>query len=220
MYSHKNIYVLIVTHVLLFSGAIVAYINSQLEVAFVAFLMLVVSLLPHYLKGVHHLHVPLVFIYSSIVFIFASVGLGQFSMFYDKFHWYDAFLHFISATVIGIVGFLIIYIFYATNRLRIPRFLVILFSFSFAMMIGGMWEIFEFFVDMTFGTNLQVSSLEDTMVDMILNAGGAILVSIIGYLYLIKINIPVIGSVIKDATKDVVDENKITTEKVINKDSD
>lgn len=220
MIPYKNIWSLSITNVLLLAGATIAYLSGQPQVVFVALLMLAVSLIPHYLKGIHNIHIPIIFIYGSIIFIFASITLGQFNEFYDKFHWYDAFLHFISASVFGIVGFLIIYIFYFTNRLRIPHSLVILFAFSFAMMIGAVWEIFEFIADRTIGTNLQVNSLEDTMVDLILNATGAIVASFVGYLYLKNIPVPFIKDMVNSTTEDVVAENKEMTEEVKSTDPD
>ena len=67
--------------------------------------------------------------------------LGQFSGMYDRFHWYDVFLHFISALVLGIVGFLIIYVFYSVNKLKLLMLIVVLFSFCFTATIGVIWEI-------------------------------------------------------------------------------
>lgn len=216
MGKYKNIRALTITNALLLIGAILAYINTQHEVTFVALLVFLISLLPHYLKNVHNVHIPIIFVYGSIVFIFASVILGQFNKFYEKFHWYDAFLHFISANVFGIVGFLIIYVFYVTNRLRIPHLLIILFAFSFALMIGTMWEIIEFIIDRSVGTSLQANSLEDTMVDLILDAIGAIPTLFIGYLYLKKIPIPAIETAVDNLARETVDANKIVVEEVCN----
>ena len=213
---YKDTWQLVFTNLLLAIGAIVAYTKNQHELAYATILMLVVSLIPHYLKRFHKVHIPIVFVYGSVIFIFASLILGQFNKFYEKFHWYDAFLHFISALVFGIIGFLIIYVFYSTNRLKIPRAVVILYSFSFALMIGALWEILEFIIDRSFGTNLQVNSLEDTMVDLILDAVGALLASFVGYLYLAKISVPVIESIVQNVTKEVVVENIALAKETIN----
>ena len=59
-----------------------------------------------------------------------------------------------------------------------------LFSFSFAIAIGVVWEIFEFFMDISFGLNMQKSGLIDTMGDLIVDSLGALLASGIGYFYL------------------------------------
>jgi len=65
-----------------------------------------------------------------------------------------------------------------------------LFAFLFAVTIGTLWEIFEFFMDQLFGFNMQKpmmgdpSGLTDTMWDMIVNATGAFIISFVGWWYL------------------------------------
>ncbi len=134
--------------------------------------------------------------------------LGQFGGMYDRFHWYDAFLHFLSALVLGIVGFLIIYVFYSVNKLKLPLLIVVIFSFSFTVTIGVMWEIVEYFIDMTLETNMQVSSLDDTMIDLMVNSLGGLIASVIGYLYVIKIPLPGLEGVLESVTNEVKEENK------------
>jgi len=62
------------------------------------------------------------------------------------------------------------------TRSKPVPFLVAVFSFTFGLAIGAMWEIFEFMVDSLFGTNMQKSGLRDTMGDLIVDAFGAGLV--------------------------------------------
>ena len=60
---------------------------------------------------------------------------------------------------------------------------VALFVFAFSMMMGSVWEIFEFSIDSFFGFNMQKSGLVDTMWDLIVDAIGALFISILGYFY-------------------------------------
>lgn len=197
-----------VTNILLLGATGCAFWFGQNELGFVASLMFVVSISPHYFKAVYNVYIPIVFIYGAIVFIFASILLGQFGGMYDRFHWYDSFLHFLSALVLGIVGFLIIYVFYSVNKLKLPLLIIVMFSFSFTVTIGVMWEIVEYFIDMTLGTNMQVGSLDDTMIDLMVNSLGGLIASFIGYLYVIKIPLPGLKNVLESVTSDVEKENK------------
>jgi uncharacterized membrane protein YjdF len=67
---------------------------------------------------------------------------------------------------------------------------VAFFAFLFAVGIGALWEIFEFSMDKTFGTNMQKpmlgdpSGLTDTMWDLIVASVGALVISVFGYVYL------------------------------------
>jgi len=60
---------------------------------------------------------------------------------------------------------------------------MIIFTFTFSMTVGALWEILEFCIDLILGTNMQKSGLVDTMLDLITNAAGALLVSLSCYLY-------------------------------------
>ena len=214
----KNAVSLGVTNVLLLGTAVSAFCFTKNELGFVATLMFIVSISPHYFKAVHNVYIPIVFIYGAIVFIFSSIMLGQFGGMYDRFHWYDAFLHFLSALVFGIVGFLIIYVFYSVNKLKLPLLIIVIFSFSFTVTIGVMWEIIEYFIDMTLETNMQVNSLDDTMIDLMVNSLGGLIASLIGYFYVKKIPLPGLENVVESITDEVEKENKDMAAKTVNVD--
>jgi hypothetical protein len=61
---------------------------------------------------------------------------------------------------------------------------VALFAFLFAFSLGAVWEIVEFGVDQGFGTNMQKSGLVDTMWDLIVDAVGALVIALLGYLHI------------------------------------
>lgn len=218
MRLYKHAVTLGATNVLLLGAAGYAFWSGQNELGFVASLMFFVSVSPHYFKAVHNVYIPLLFIYGAIVFIFSSILLGQFGGMYDRFHWYDAFLHFLSALVLGIVGFLIIYVFYSVNRLKLPLLIIVMFSFSFTVTIGVMWGIIEYFIDMTLGTNMQVNSLDDTMIDLIVNSLGGLIASLIGYLYVKKISLPGLENVVASVTNEVEEGNKKMAAAAVNVD--
>lgn len=92
-------------------------------------------------------------------------------------------LHAFSAFVTGLFGFLAIYVFYMTYRIRVAPMYVAIITFAMAISVGTLWEIFEFNTDSVFGTNLQQSGLVDTMTDLIINAIGAMIAAAIGHYY-------------------------------------
>ncbi len=133
-----------------------------------------------------------------IIFIYAGVFLGGVRDFYYRFAWFDSLLHAISGLGLGFLGFLIPYSLYKTGKMKASPFLIALFGFCFALSLGALWEIFEFGMDELFGFNMQKArDLElvygyfdtrlgvlDTMHDLILDALGALIASVAGYLYL------------------------------------
>ena len=61
------------------------------------------------------------------------------------------------------------------------------------MTVGAIWEVFEFMMDTSFGLNMQKSGLNDTMIDLILNAVGGLIASLTGYVYLVHNSAGVLG---------------------------
>ncbi|WP_230868762.1 hypothetical protein [Iocasia frigidifontis] len=97
-------------------------------------------------------------------------------------------LHTFSGIILGFVGFILIYFLNRDENIDIllnPLFIAI-FSFTFAVSIGVVWEIFEFSMDSLFGFNMQKSGLVDTMWDLIADCIGGSIAAYCGYNYLKK----------------------------------
>lgn len=125
----------------------------------------------------------------AILFVFASLFLGEFRSYYARLWWWDVALHATSGLLLGVVGFLLVYVLNESRRINLhmrPGF-VALFAFTFAVTGGTLWEIFEFGMDQLFGTTMQKpmlgdpSGLTDTMWDLIIDALGAAVVSCFGW---------------------------------------
>lgn len=159
---------------------------------FLVTLIIAALLSPFVFRNKMELEIPAEFHITAVVFIFASLYLGEIQGFYQKFWWWDIALHTSAGLLMGIVGFLLVYLLNESKRVELhmtPGF-ISLFAFLFAVSIGTVWEIFEFFMDQLFGFNMQkpmmgdLSGLTDTMWDMIVNAIGAFIISFMGWWYL------------------------------------
>ncbi len=128
--------------------------------------------------------IPIRFAAAVAVFIFATLFLGEIKDFYERFWWWDVLLHTGSALAFGLTGFILIFMLFEGDRFAAPPLAISFLSFCVAMAIGGIWEIFEFAMDQLFGMNMQKSGLIDTMWDLIVDAIGALIAAITGYLYL------------------------------------
>ncbi len=154
--------------------------------------ILAVTLLPHVLRRRFRLVFPYELEIFAIVFVFASLFLGEVHGYYAAYPWWDSLLHASSGLLLGIFGFLLVYALNERDDLGLnlkPGF-VAFFAFLFALGMGTLWEIFEFSMDQLAGTNMQKpmfndpSGLTDTMWDLILDASGAAVISLMGYVYL------------------------------------
>ena len=125
----------------------------------------------------------------TILFVFGALFLGEFRSYYQRIWWWDIALHASSGLLLGMLGFLLVYVMNESKRIDLhmrPGF-VAFFAFVFAVSVGTVWEIFEFTVDQVFGTTMQKpmlgdpSVLTDTMWDLIVDALGALVISTFGW---------------------------------------
>ncbi|MEK6951342.1 MAG: hypothetical protein AABX13_06490 [Nanoarchaeota archaeon] len=153
--------------------------------------ILILTFLPGLIRHNYKVFLPVEFDLLAILFIFATLFLGEVHSYYTLFWWWDIVLHTSSGFLLGIVGFLLVYLLNEEKRVHIkmkPGF-VALFAFVFALAIGAAWEITEFTLDATLGlmmqkaSHLDPSGLTDTMWDLIVDSLGAGLIAIIGYFY-------------------------------------
>jgi len=161
-----------------------ATINQSWVVLFVSTLTLFLTFLPAIIERNYKVFLPAEFEFGMIIFIYASLFLGEVHGYYTRFWWWDIILHTSSGIVLGLMGFLVLFTLYEEGKIKAKPITIAVFSFSFALAIGAVWEIFEFGMDNIFGMNMQKSGLIDTMWDLIVDAIGALLASILGFFYL------------------------------------
>jgi len=163
------------------------WLNALLVLAIII-LVLGPTVLGHRLPVV----IPAEFQVLAVAFVFAALFLGEVRSYYDRIWWWDIALHTSSGLLLGLMGFLLVYILNENERADVhmrPRF-VAFFAFLFAVAVGATWEIFEFSMDQLFGTNMQKSmfgddsGLTDTMWDLIVDSVGALVISCFGWWYM------------------------------------
>lgn len=180
---HRRITIILQT--LLLIGLGFALWEQQWLAAATTLAILLITLLPTMLGRRFSLHIPAEFEALTVVFIFASLFLGEVRGYYLRFWWWDIVLHISSGFLLGILGFLLVYVLNKRKELSLdlkPGF-VAFFAFLFALGLGTVWEIFEFAMDQMFGLRMQ-KGLVDTMWDLIVDAAGAVVIAILGYGYL------------------------------------
>lgn len=167
-------------------GAGFMFWQGQYQSAVETLVILVVATLPVLVRKKFSMRIPHGFETLAIVFVFMSLFLGEVYSYYTIYWWWDLILHSGSAFLLGILGFLLVYVLNEKEDIDLdlnPNFMA-LFAFMFAMGIGAIWEIFEFAMDQLFGLNMQKSGLVDTMWDLIVNAIGALVISVLGWGYI------------------------------------
>lgn len=172
-------------------GAYLLYSGRWLSL-FLVLLIIFTLLAPILFRNQLNVIVPAEFHISAVLFSIAALYLGEVQEFYQRLWWWDMALHGTAGLLMGIIGFLMVYILNETDRVRLNMTsgFIAFFAFLFAISIGTFWEIFEFSMDQLFQMNMQKpmfgdpSGLTDTMWDMIVNAAGALIISLSGWWYL------------------------------------
>ena len=161
-----------------------ALITGRLSLAFIALLTLGLSMVPVYVARWAEVEVPPGFMLAVVAFVGGTIFLGEVFDFYNRFWWWDIAMHGGSAIGVGLTGFVLVFMMFQGDRFAAPPSAIAFFAFCFALAIGAMWEVFEFAMDQSFGTNMQKSGLDDTMGDLIVDMGGALIGAGSGYAYL------------------------------------
>ncbi len=172
--------------IILAVGAVLEAIQGNWLNAVATTGVIIVAFLPMLVGYRFHVRIPAEFELLAVIFVYASLYLGDLHGYYLKYWWWDILLHAGSGLILGIFGFLLVYVINEHEDLEMhmkPSF-VSLFAFMFALGMGSLWEMFEFVLDQFLGMDTQGGSQVDTMSDLIVDGIGAFIISILGYSYL------------------------------------
>ena len=190
--SNWNKLISLIVRLLLIVSVITGLLTSNFEVVFLSVMTIWLTFFPNILEKRFGVYLPSSLQIVITLFIFLAQYLGELNNFYELFWWWDIMLHTVSGFVLGIIGFMFVYLLNENydKNVTLSPFFIVLFSLCFAITMGVFWEFFEFAMDRGFGHNMQKfrelgqDGLVDTMVDLIVDSLGAIIISVMGYFYI------------------------------------
>lgn len=109
---------------------------------------------------------------------------------YLQFTWWDSVTHALSASLVAGVGYTAARVIDLHNdEIHIPTQFVFVYLFIVVLAFGVIWELFEFALDLISAETgvtmpLAQHGLDDTVVDMLYNSLGALLVALFGQVHL------------------------------------
>lgn len=127
---------------------------------------------------------------TTAVFLHALGSAGL----YDAIDPWDHLTHALSASVVAAAGYAIFRAVHVhTDRVYIPPKVMAAFILIFVFAAGVVWEILEFLIDQSaivFGLDAVLAQygINDTIVDLIFNAVGAVIVTLWGTAYLTDVS--------------------------------
>lgn len=161
---------------------------GQWRLVFLSLLAIITLTFPYiaaYIAEKNRIMLPRNFNLAATLFIFSAQYLGEIMGFYEKFWWWDLLLH----GIFGIFGFITaiyllqsVFIRNSKTTKRLFTFFNAVFAFSFTIILGTLWEMFEFAGDYFFKTHMIDEGLNDTVSDLLIKIVAAFITSII-YVY-------------------------------------
>lgn len=116
---------------------------------------------------------------SYLGFLFASQYLGSILQFYSL-GWWDTFLHLLSGALLAFVAVALYErLVHREGGREISAWLVFWFVLAFAVLGGVVWEMYEFSMDQLFNMTLQGGGNSDTMIDLVADTTGGLIIAII-----------------------------------------
>jgi uncharacterized membrane protein YjdF len=190
--TRVNRWMVIVTTTIMGIDCALLLLNRQWLPALLVLVIASIVLAPTILRQRLPVVIPAEFQILALAFMFSSLFLGEVRGYYENIWWWDILLHASSGLLLGLMGFLLVYVLNENERAHLnmrPRFIA-MFAFLFAVAVGAVWEIFEYSMDTFLGTTMQKpmlgddSGLTDTMWDLIVDTLGALVISTLGWWYL------------------------------------
>lgn len=162
---------------LIFALIFISFFKDKYAVAFGAIIALIITFIPAIIEKKWNISLPWTLNLLLALSLYLHIG-GMAFEFYNTVYFYDKFQHFFGSVTIALLGFSSVVVVNNYSKLKLGKEHIIFFIIIFTMAIGAFWEIFEFIQDLIFHTNTQ-HGLNDTMIDMIFNFFGGLLIAII-----------------------------------------
>lgn len=187
----------------------IRHINTEIKFInmFTAFLGFILTFIPEAVEKIsrHRLRMSSILSVAIVLFIFGAEFLGEIKNFYFIIPWWDTMLHTISGVILGLIGFMLVFVLNENQhtKVKLSPVFICFFAFCFALACGALWEIFEFSGDRLLHLNMQKylppegvqtlyasnwrfdEGLIDTMEDIICDALSAFATSTFGFVLLV-----------------------------------
>jgi uncharacterized membrane protein len=147
---------LIVILVLIHNIALKNYEN-----VFVCIMTLVLFVLPYIIERKFKIEIPDTLEIIILLFIFSAEILGEINSFYTKIPAWDTILHTINGFVMGAIGLSLAELLNNNKNIKVllSPIMVAIFTFTFSMTIGVLWEFVEFGTDQLLNTDMQKDTI-------------------------------------------------------------
>ncbi len=170
---------------LLAVAAVVAVWSDNWSNLFLIVVTASLSALPLYLHKKFNIRISAKLRTSILLFLVASLVLGQVNHFYTTYPWWDTMLHFTAGLGLTVFGLVLLRDVYSRGDVSATPSMTPFFAFCFTAMMAVVWEVYEFIIDsLGWSDVIMQASNTDTMYDLIAALVAALIVCVLGFRFL------------------------------------
>lgn len=173
---------------LIFATAIVHAVQGELLYVLLCLATIALVVVPAWMARSSTVNLPVEVEIVLLWWLVADMTLGRLAGLYDTSAWFDKALHLGNSVLLGMLGFLAVYVLHFTGRFPAGRIVTGAIIVVLTLGIGAFWEILEYLSDALFAKGAQGSPvqapLDDTMWDLILDGFGGLIGGVLGPLYM------------------------------------
>lgn len=157
------------------------------SIIFTAFIGFFLTCIPYLISRSIRVTLPweVNFLIAFSVFLHVA-GYSQ-QLYILLYPYYDKIAHFVTTITVGVLAFVSILLINRFSCTKLERWQIFFYIVIFTMAIGAFWEIYEYLMDTFFGaslTKLLQHGLDDTMIDLITDLIGGVIVAAFGTWYI------------------------------------
>lgn len=182
-----NNYILLSIKLILILSILNAAYSGLWHIMSTNIFLLVLVFMPQILKNSYKIKFPKEFEVALLIFILITLFVGNLK---------GVFAPILFGIGTGMIGLIILFMLYSTNKIKKSYSLIFLFSFNFAVAFGVGLELVKFYLKLILGQELNTGIYLFTMNNLTYVVLGAGIASAIGLFYM-KTHFSVIGDLIK-----------------------
>ncbi len=154
--------------------------------------LLILMLIPQIVKK-YQIKIPAEFEWLLLIFVIFTLFLGKIG---------GIIVPIFFGIAIAMIGFMVLAILYSNNQIKKDYFLIILFTFSFTIAFGFLLELLKYYLKIFLGQEINIGIYKFSMQNMTFVIIGAVIASIVGYIYMSSEK-----GLIRQAVKKILEEN-------------
>lgn len=168
----------------------VSCFRRDIEHIFLCILALVLFSVPTILKNRFKLSIPAFLEVMVVAFILCGIVLGEVENFFIKFKYWDTILHTVNGVLCAAISLSLVTLLNKQERIlfRLSPVFLFLVAVSFSMMIGVLWEFFEFGMDYFLHMDMQKDTWLNSISTVALDSGKENTITTISPVHKVVVN--------------------------------